>query len=310
MRGNILIIAFYCLIQYCVSGQTQQKYPGFSKPVGTDNALDRLPDYVMPVIGAWFWSENEFKPSGYKSFIDNVKIHSPYNILATSVRGHGREANKGEVHDQVKSAAEYADKCGIKMALDMDVRLARRAFEARYPDELQELLRLKEVKLPAADTVKISVYSVDLTDHMTGSTEHYIPVKGSLIRVYSYDKTSEGIDPVTLKDITARCLVRSSSKDSVVVCVPLMRKAGQTFVCAMVSFTHLTPDVFAPHLIEFQREIIHSYADVPLAGGMKDEWGFPPCREHLEDKFLHLKFPLAQSNVQFREYHLLFLIRI
>ena len=29
--------------------------------------------------------------------------------------------------------------------------------------------------------------------------------------------------------------------------------------------------------MEFQREIIKQYADVPLAGAFKDEWGFPPC---------------------------------
>lgn len=44
----------------------------------------------------------------------------------------------------------------------------------------------------------------------------------------------------------------------------------------MVSYKHLTPDVFAPHLIEFTRQIIRNYSDIPLAGGMRDEWGFPP----------------------------------
>ena len=33
--------------------------------------------------------------------------------------------------------------------------------------------------------------------------------------------------------------------------------------------------MFAPHLIEFERNILRQYADVPLAGACKDEWGFP-----------------------------------
>jgi hypothetical protein len=45
----------------------------------------------------------------------------------------------------------------------------------------------------------------------------------------------------------------------------------------MAAFTHFTPDVFAPHLLEFQRAILAKYADVPLAGACKAEWGFPPC---------------------------------
>ena len=36
-----------------------------------------------------------------------------------------------------------------------------------------------------------------------------------------------------------------------------------------------TPDVFAPHLLGFERDILRQYADVPLAGACKDEWGFP-----------------------------------
>src|SRR5690606_25185888 len=34
--------------------------------------------------------------------------------------------------------------------------------------------------------------------------------------------------------------------------------------------------VFAPHLLDFQREVLEKYADLPLAGACKDEWGFPP----------------------------------
>ncbi len=49
-----------------------------------------------------------------------------------------------------------------------------------------------------------------------------------------------------------------------------------THACAMVSFTLFYPDLFAPHLMQFQREILDQYADLPLLGACKDEWGFPP----------------------------------
>jgi hypothetical protein len=44
----------------------------------------------------------------------------------------------------------------------------------------------------------------------------------------------------------------------------------------MVAFTHFYPDIFGPHLMSFQRQIIEQYKDVPLLGLCKDEWGFPP----------------------------------
>ena len=43
----------------------------------------------------------------------------------------------------------------------------------------------------------------------------------------------------------------------------------------MAALTLFTPAVFAPHLAEFERGILTQYADVPLAGACKDEWGFP-----------------------------------
>jgi len=241
-----------------------------------DEIGHRLPDGVMPTLGCWFWQEPEFEPEGYKAFIDQISVHSPYNLLTTSLRIPEKEVTDDDVHDQIKAAAHYARKRGVSMVMDLDVRLARRAFEAAYPDELQEMVLLREVELSTKDSVDAVIHSFDLSDHYTHRTTHYIPVRGTLLRVYSYVRDSGEIEPVTLRDITANCTVVSVSKDSVHVRLPRHRESNRR-ACMMVSFTHLTPDVFAPHLIEFQRKIIQRYSDVPLGGVAKDEWGFPPC---------------------------------
>jgi hypothetical protein len=241
-----------------------------------DKIGHQLPDNVMPTLGCWFWSEVVFEPEGYKPFIDQVRLHSPYNLLTTSLRAPEKEVTDEDVHAQIKAAAIYAQKRGIPMIMDLDVRLARRAFEARYPDELQEMLLLQEVELSTKNSGEIVVRSFDLNDHYTHRTTHYIPLHSSLLRVYSYVRDSNGINLLTLKDITRECIIVSNSKDSVHVRIPGDKKKINRHACALVSFTHLTPDVFAPHLIEFQRKIINQYSDVPLAGVCKDEWGFPP----------------------------------
>ncbi len=249
----------------------------------------RLPKDILPVIGAWFWSDEDMNPEGYKKFIDVAAVHSPYNLLTTSIRIEGQEVIKKSVHDHVKMAVEYAKSKSIGIALDMDVRLARNEFQARYPDEQQELLRLHEVKLSSSDTATTVFHSIDLSDHMTGRTNHYVSLSASLIRAYSYKKNNNGIIENTISDITDKCIVKIANKDSVIINIPPVKDNNQTEACVMVSFTHFTPDVFSPHIIEFQREIIESYADVPLAGGMKDEWGFPPSREPLENQFWYSK---------------------
>lgn len=254
-----------------------------------DHISNRFPNCVLPVIGAWFWGEEEMEPDGFKYFIDQVSTHSPYNLLTTSIRMEGQEVTNNHVHNQVEMAVRYARQKGIHIALDLDIRLARRAFEAKYPDELQELLRLQKVGLSMDDTVETVVRSIDLSDHMTGRTTHYIPLRSALLRVYSYRETANGIDANTLKEITGECVVKTATKDSVVIRIPPVKKYSGAEACVMVAFTHLTPDVFSPHLIEFQREIIHRYGDVPLEGGMKDEWGFPPSREPLENQFWYSK---------------------
>jgi len=276
MRYAIFLFTVYCLTVFSMKSQAQQKDQNSSTPQTSTKVLDHLPRDVQPVIGAWFWNKEDFNPDGYKHFIDQVNEHSCYDLLSTGIRMPGRDITDIDVHNQVKLAVEYAKEKGIKIALGLDPRLARRKFEAAYPDELQESLWLQEITLSENKSVEAVVRSIDLRDHMNGQKTPYISLRGSLLRVYSYAKTTGGIDPVTLKDITGECKVTVSSKDSLVVRLPANNINIQLQACVMVSFTQLYPDVFAPHLIEFTREIIRDYADVPLAGGMRDEWGFPP----------------------------------
>jgi hypothetical protein len=264
----------------------------FSVIPKTDNqGINTLPADVMPVQVCWFWSEEEFSPDGYKSFIDTISQHSPFNLISASVRQFGRETTSDAVHKQIKLAAEYAALKGFSMVADLDVRTARRVFESLYPDEMQEMLLLKEIDISEKSNTEVSVFSrKDLSDHYTGRTTPYIPLYGRLVRVYSYIADEEGIEANSLEDITRNCVVVNSSKDSVRVQIPAGQKNRKA--CVMVSFTHLSPDVFAPHIIEFQREIIRRYSDVPLAGVFKDEWGFPPCFDGspAKDQFWYSRF--------------------
>lgn len=268
----------------------EQKYPGSEGSPAACEVSTRLPNTVMPVLAVWFWREDMFNPDVLKKFIDTMSIHSPYNILAASVRLPEREITKDAVHDQMKLAAEYAKTKGISLVADLDVRCARQTFATKYPDELQEMLRLQEVELSGKDSVEVTVKSLDLHDHYTAKPKHYISIRGSLLRVYSYELTPHGIEKESLIDITNKCVAKLSSKDSVVVKIPTDNKNRMLRACVMVSFTHFTPDVFAPHIMEFQREIIQRYADVPLVGVFKDEWGFPPCHNPNQNDFWYSKY--------------------
>lgn len=227
-----------------------------------------------PGIGCWFWSAEEFEPEGYERFIDLHRDHSTFKLLTTSIR-HPVEVTDPAVHDQIKRAAEYAESQGLSMVMDLDVRLARQAFQAAHPDELQEIVCLREIGLDEAGAGTLSVPSVELGDHYTFQAPSYHTVSSRVLRVYAYQRGPEGIDPETVCDVTDRCRIDRADVQGLSVTIHCgSGQAGQT-ACVMAAFALFTPDVFAPHLTEFERGILKQYSDVPLAGACKDEWGFP-----------------------------------
>jgi hypothetical protein len=237
----------------------------------------RLPDRVPPVMAVWGWRESDFAPAGYEAHIEMMARHSAVNVLATTIRAPAKQVTDQAVREQIRRAARYASRFGMRIAMDLDIRLAREAFRRAYPDELQEMLRLREVALKGSGEVAFSIPSEDLSDHYTYDATHYVPLTGSLIRAYAYERGTQGIKPDTLEEITGSCRVTAATAGAVSVSIRCDQHTDGKTACVIVSFVHLAADVFAPHLLSFQRQIMESYRDVPLAGACKDEWGFPPC---------------------------------
>ncbi|HOW70777.1 MAG TPA: hypothetical protein PKY77_09265 [Phycisphaerae bacterium] len=237
----------------------------------------RWPEHLPPTMAAWFWHDREFQPGGYKPYLDMTARHSHINLLTTTLRVAGHEVTEPAVHDQIKAAAEYARGLGIRIAMDLDVRLAREAFRKEYPDEMEGMLRLREIPLGGSGEVDSSITSEEPADHYTYGTTPYVALAGRLVRVYSYVRGPQGIEPETVQDVTQRCRVRTETAKEVAVSLPCDSEAKGRTACVVVCFTHLTPAVFAPHLDTFQRKILERYRDAGLAGACKDEWGFPPC---------------------------------
>ena len=269
-------LRFWCAM-FCLGvGLAQPALPAGAAAAAGTGALRPAGDWP-PVIGAWFLGDADLEPDGYKPFLDAAAAHSPYTLLTTSLRTSKGELVDPLVRDQLHQAVQYAHTLGLPIALDVDIRLARRAFRARYPDEQQEELVLKMLDPPADGAATANFVGRDLTDHMTGNTLPYQCLTTRLVRAYAFVRSGDGIDSATVRDITAqgiRAVAEGPTK--LTVTLPAGSVPAGHSVCLIAAHTYLTPDVFAPHLLAFQREIIRQYADLPLAGVMKDEWGFPP----------------------------------
>jgi len=227
-----------------------------------------------PGIGCWFWSAEEFQPDGYKRFLDLHAQHSSFGLLTTSIR-QPVEVTDPKVHDQLKAAAVYARERGMGLVLDLDVRLARQAFMDKHPNEMQEIVRLREVALTNSGEAGLTVEPLNLGDHYTYRARGYDSIAARVLRVFSYVAGAAGIEPDSVSDITGRCNVLQADACGVRVAIPCTAADAGRTACVLAAFTLFTPDVFAPHLIEFEKNILKQYADVPLAGACKDEWGFP-----------------------------------
>jgi len=254
-----------------------------------------------PGIGCWFWSAEEFKAGGYKRFIDLYEKHSAFGLLTTSIR-YPVEVTDPKVHDQIKAAAEYAREHGMAIVMDLDVRLARQAFMDKYPDEQQEIVRLREIALNETGEAALAIEPVNLGDHYTFAARGYVSLSARVLRVYSYVAGPQGMEPDSVQDITGRCKVAQADAKGVKVAIPCTARDKGRTACLLAAFTLFTPDVFAPHLVEFERSVLEYYADVPLAGACKDEWGFPGRFRPRTDDIFYSSF-LAQAYAKRRPGH-------
>jgi hypothetical protein len=229
-------------------------------------------------MGVWGWHDEEFEPGGYRPRLEAFAEHAPYNILTTTIRSPGKEVTDAAVHDQIKEAALDGRRRGVQIAMDLDVRLARAAFQKAYPDEMQEMLRLREVALGESGQTVLRIPSEHLSDHYTFRATPYISLAGRLVRVHSYVRGPEGIEPDSLQDVTSTLVtVKAATAKEVTVSLACGPQTKGRQACVIVAFTHFAADVFASHLLEFQRAILAKYSDAGLCGACKDEWGFPPC---------------------------------
>ena len=228
---------------------------------------------AVPVIGAWFPQENEMaSPDGYRDFLDAAAEHSPYTLLTTTMRNRQRQMVDEYVHDWFKRAAGYAKDRGMGVVLELDVRHSVPAFMKKYPHALQQRLWLREVDLKKEGTIAADITYTQGHDDAINSPR---AISIQLERVYTYSPSPTGAQAGTVKNVTDACKVQKVTASSLSVPIPCTAGTEGRKACVIARVTFNYPDVFSPELLQFEADTIQQYADLPLAGLMIDEWGFP-----------------------------------
>ena len=243
---------------------------GADPGASNDSARVRLPADVPPVIGCWFPVTVDREPENFKPFLDHVTKHTAYNLLTTSIRIGARHMSDQDVHDAFKAAVAYGRKRGIGIVPELGVWSS---FNKAYPEETLNRVRLQTVDLAGEGEV------IAKTDYPAGAhTLLGAPFKigpAKIARVYSYVRGAKGVDPGTVKDITAACKVREVTSTSITVAIPCNKTTRGRQACVLFEIPLEWPDPFNPHLPQHQRDHLGVYADVELAGACLDEFGLP-----------------------------------
>jgi len=269
VRVSVTAIAFtvVSILAFAPSAADEGAKPRRLRPFST------LPPHISPQITFWGLHDHHFEPGGFQPVIDLFAERSPFRLLNTTLRLQDHPLSDPAVHDHLAQLVHYARNQGFDPTLDLCLRLDRKPFQSAHPHDLQEMVKLAEVQLLPNSEAECTIKPESLGDHMTFYDTPYVSVAGRLLRVFSYERDGE-ILPQSIRDITADCRILNANATEVRVAVPA-RKRKETTACVMACFTHLSPDVFSPHLLEYQRKLVRQYADLPLAGAFKDEWGFP-----------------------------------
>jgi hypothetical protein len=226
----------------------------------------------LPIIGVWQWNELNLENDHYRYIIDSVSEHLPYNMLVEFLRFPDYEVTSQIIHQKVKQVSKYAYQRKLSLIPDLDIRNARRSFLKKFPNDMQEMVRMKEVQ---GGTHELCFNSIQLSDHYTGG--NIIPYKSTksiLYRVFCYKIDRDSVVSSTVHNITDKCTIIKSISDSLIVGLPTITSDYRIMV--MAGFKYFYPDIFSPNLLDFQRQILKQYNDCQIGGACKDEWGFPP----------------------------------
>lgn len=305
MRILSSVIVFCLAFSVITTGGVGEPFASEAKevPVLNAKAPDRLPPslddrVIVPDLGC-FWSF-DLEDDDYKTIPRVVAPYGAFDALTLTLRAQNTLLENRKAHDVAKRAVQYAlDEYGIGTLLDIDLRIARYDFEKRRPDLAQERLFFQEQPVQERSSVTFNFSSPNLNDHYTGNLPYYVR-GGRVVRAWRYSKNEAGeILSSSIVDVTDEAVwdksqyfvknlpgyeVDSESLNELSVTFEYSEKAclGDYIACA-VAFRYSYPDLFADETLALERELYEYYSDVPALGICKDEWGFPPCFDRVDN---------------------------
>ena len=231
----------------------------------------------------------------WRGLIDLLAQHGMYNLVTVTMRIAGHPITEPETRALFERLVAHARQQGLEVAVDLDPRLARGEFRRRYPDEQQRVVYVERCPVREG-AAEFQVVPETWSDHMTGNGTPYRVEAGTCVGAVAWCLNERGeVRTGSRIDVSGAVQVEEAGAEGVRGTVTGLDAAGANRadeVLVLAEFELFTPDVFSPHVLAYQRELLEAYADLPLKGVIKDEWGFPPTRPSMAE---HCSFWYSSS---------------
>ena len=242
-------------------------------------ALRRIPSWVVPENAFVGLSNSDFEDESgatQKRIFDAYRDRSDWNVITYTLRCVP-DLSSPEVQRRVAVAATRAKEMGIELLMDIDPRIMRNEFFARWPEDCLRLRQFEIVKPDADGTARFRAVEDFMQDHMCwGANCPYSGWReGRLVAVSAV----KGKDLSTLRALSAEGVVCTSNSVSGIV---RGLASGETLL-AEVEFPLYGPDPYSPNLVPFTREMMLRYRKLGVQGAMRDEWGFMGPRKTVQE---------------------------
>lgn len=220
----------------------------------------------------WKWDDSDFVDGEYLRKIDDIARRSVFDTLLVAQTWCRPSLHEPAGKAAIAAACERAHSHGIRMLFDIDVRPARAEFLRRFPGRGLGIVGEIEVALNAHGQAAGETQTRESGDHYG----NYYPIEARLLRAYAYSANHGGYEPGSLADVTARCRIVPGAPGTARVEFECGDEYAGRRAMAFVVFQYDYPDIFSPELLDYHRELMEMYSDVPLDGATIDEWGAFP----------------------------------
>ena len=251
----------------------------------------RLPVDVLPENVFWWFTSRDFSEglNTFNELVDEGLEQSTYNCVTLSLRCNP-ELGDAEVKDAAKAFFAKAHASGVKVYMDTDPRIARREFFSRWTDERQGIATVVTA-LPTNGVAEFSHVFSDAEDHMTsGAASTYFPLSARVAAAFAARRGQDGsLDLSASRHVEVEHSFSESKRQMpdadgcghldrayVTLDGKALGFGDDEVLVAVLVADYKSSDVFSPHLIPFERELMSRYKVLGADGGMRDEWGFMP----------------------------------